>query len=99
MEANALTLCVRYMTKPGCREAFLRQLVEEGILDAIRQEEGCLRYDYYLSVQQAEEILLLEQWQTEAQQQRHLRAPHMDRLRQIKEQLVADTQLTRLTVE
>lgn len=99
MEQNTLTLCVRYMARPGCREAFLRQLTTEGIIDAIRQEEGCLRYDYYLSVQQAEEILLLEQWQTEELQQRHLRAPHMDRLREIKAQHVADTQLTRLRTE
>ena len=28
---------VRYQAKPGCREHFVRQLVEEGILTLIRQ--------------------------------------------------------------
>ena len=77
---NTLTLYVRYLAKPGCRETFLRQLTTHGIIDAIRREDGCLRYDYFLSVQNADEILLVEQWQTEQQQQAHLRTPHMDQL-------------------
>ena len=60
---NTLTLYVRYLAKPGCRETFLRQLTTHGIIDAIRREDGCLRYDYFLSVQNADEILLVEQWQ------------------------------------
>ena len=42
---NTLTLYVRYLAKPGCRETFLRQLTTHGIIDAIRREDGCLRYD------------------------------------------------------
>ena len=51
---NTLTLYVRYLAKPGCRETFLRQLTTHGVIDAIRREDGCLRYDYFLSVQNAE---------------------------------------------
>lgn len=99
MEQDAVTLLVTYQAKPGCREGFLRQLCTEGIIDTIRQEDGCLRYDYYLSVQDGDEILLLEQWQTEAQQQAHLRRAHMDRLREIKEQYVSSTHLQRIRAE
>ena len=66
---NTLTLYVRYLAKPGCRETFLRQLTTHGIIDAIRREDGCLRYDYFLSVQNADEILLVEQWESEEKQQ------------------------------
>ena len=38
---NTLTLYVRYLAKPGCRETFLRQLTTHGIIDAIRREDGC----------------------------------------------------------
>ena len=51
---NTLTLYVRYLAKPGCRETFLRQLTTHGIIDAIRREDGCLRYDYFLPVQNAD---------------------------------------------
>ena len=96
---NTLTLYVRYLAKPGCRESFLRQLTTEGIIDAIRREDGCLRYDYFLSVQNADEILLVEQWQTEEKQQAHLRTPHMDRLRRLKSEYVADARLGRVRLD
>ena len=44
-----LILYVKYQAKPGCRETFVRQIVEKGILTLIRQEPGCLAYDYYFS--------------------------------------------------
>ena len=96
---TTLTLYVRYLAKPGCRENFLRQLTTHGIIDAIRREDGCLRYDYFLSVQNADEILLVEQWQTQAHQRIHLQQPHMARLRELKEQYVSDTRLSRVTLE
>ena len=41
----------------------------------------------------------MEQWQTEEQQQAHLRAPHMDRLRRLKSEYVADAQLGRVHLD
>ena len=67
--------------------------------DTIRREEGCIRYDYYFSAQQEDKILLVEQWQTQAHQRIHLQQPHMARLRELKEQYVADTRLGRVTLE
>lgn len=55
-ESEPLTLYVVYTAKPGCREAFVRQIVMEGIADTIRREEGCIRYDYYFSAQQEDKF-------------------------------------------
>ena len=86
-------LSVNYFAKPGRREEFLRRIVEGGILAAIRAEEGCLRYDYYLSCQNEDEILLLEEWDTAEHQRIHMEQEHMQRLRVIKDDCIADTQL------
>lgn len=88
-----LKLSVNYFAKPGRREEFLRRIVEDGILAAIRTEEGCLRYDYYLSCQNEDEILLLEEWDTAERQRTHMEQEHMKRLRVIKDDCIADTQL------
>lgn len=92
---NMLKLSVNYFAKPGRREEFLRRVVEEGILTAIRREEGCLRYDYYLSCQNEDEILLLEAWDTEEHQRIHMEQEHMKRLRAIKDECIAETKLNR----
>lgn len=88
-----LKLSVNYFAKPDRREEFLRRIVEGGILAAIRAEEGCLRYDYYLSCQNEDEILLLEEWDTAEHQRIHMEQEHMKRLRIIKDDCIADTQL------
>lgn len=88
-----LKLSVNYFAKPGRREEFLRRIVEDGILAAIRAEVGCLRYDYYLSCQNEDEILLLEEWDTAEHQRTHMEQEHMKRLRVIKDDCIADTQL------
>ena len=73
-----LKLSVNYFAKPGRREEFLRRIVESGILSAIRGEDGCLRYDYYLSCQNEDEILLIEEWESREQQRVQKTLLHVD---------------------
>mgnify|MGYP000176188502 FL=1 len=98
-ESAPLTLYVAYTAKPGCRETFVRQIVMEGIADTIRREEGCIRYDYYFSAQDENELLLIERWESAAHQRVHMEQPHMARLREIKEKYIADTKLGRVRLE
>ena len=86
-----LTLYVKYTAKPGCRESYVRSIVEEGILTAIRAEEGCLCYDYYFSAQDENVVLLIEQWESEAHQRVHMQQPHMTRLRELKVRYIDST--------
>lgn len=86
-----LTLYVKYTAHEGCRERFLREIVEQGILTDIRNEAGCLRYDYYLSAQEENVILLIEQWESEAHQRVHMQQPHMKPLMEIKDKYIAET--------
>ena len=96
---NDLILYVRYRAKDGCRERFVREIVEQGILTLIRAEEGCLSYDYYFSAQDENEVLLIEHWEGEEYQRVHMQQPHMAKLRTIKEQYIEDTQLGRVRLE
>ena len=91
MHTSSFLLLVTYHTKPSMREAFLTDIPASGILDTIRVEEGCIRYDYFLSAADPNRILLVEEWASEAMQQAHMQTPHMAKLAQIKEKYVDDT--------
>ena len=93
------TIYVKYICLPQKRQAYLEKMKESGILAAIRAEEGCLRYDYYLSEQDENELLLLEQWETKAHQQVHLTQPHMELLRTFKGEYIARTRLGELQLK
>ena len=94
-----LMLYVCYMAKDGCRETFVRELVEVGILTLIREEPGCLAYDYYFSAQDEKELLLIERWESAEHQRIHMQQPHMTRLREIKDKYIAATKLGRVRLE
>lgn len=86
-------LNVTYEMNPGMRSDFLAAVQEGGLLDAIRSEDGCLKYDYYLSVDHPDRLLLVEYWRDRAAQQAHTTHPNMTRLAAIKARCVASTAL------
>ena len=87
------TIYVKFTCLPEKREAFIRRVKAEGILDAIRKEDGCIKYDYCLSEKDPCELLLIEQWESYNHQQIHLTQPHMACLRALKGEYITDTLL------
>ena len=87
------TIYVKFTCLPEKREAFIRKVTETGILAAIRGEDGCIKYDYYLSEKDPNELLLIEQWETKNHQQVHISQPHMAQLRQFTADYLCDTVL------
>ena len=86
-----IVLCVSYKAKPGMREAFLQEIESPEIQQKVEREEGCIRYEYYRSVQDEDELLLVEKWESEEHQAEHVKQPHMAALRELKEQYVVST--------
>ena len=87
------TIYVKFDCYPQKREAFIEKMKETGILQAIRAEDGCIKYDYYLSEKDPNEILLIEQWESKEHQQVHLTQPHMEQLREFKGEYIEKTVL------
>ncbi len=77
----------------GKREDFVKRVREEGILAEIRAEDGCYRYDYYFSDSDANELLLIEEWESKCHQQIHITQPHMDRLRSFNDDYIISATL------
>ena len=87
------TIYVVFKCVPGKREEYIGKLKAEGIVDAVREEDGCIRYDYYFSEKDPDEILLIEAWESKKHQEIHIEQPHMARLREIKPDFVLSTTL------
>ncbi len=88
-----LLVQVTYTMRPGQREGFLKMVRETGILQAVREEPGCLSYAYYLPEEDDGTLLLVERWTDAQAQQAHSDTPHMKRFGELKPQYVADTKL------
>lgn len=93
-----LLIQVTYTMRPGQRDAFVRKIRESGILDAIRGEEGCLGYSYYLPEEEDGTLLLIEKWTDAPAQKAHLETPHMKQMAAFKPEYVVDTKLISCTI-
>ena len=82
---------VNFECLPQKREAFIQKVKDTGILDAICTEDGCKKYDYYLSEKDPNELLLVEQWESKQHQQIHIEQPHMAQLREFKGDYISNT--------
>ena len=89
---------VKFVCVPAMREAFLQKMKDSGILAAIRAEDGCLLYEYYVSDENADEILLIEKWTSKEHQQVHMTQPHMARLREFQDDYIAGVTLGEFTL-
>ena len=86
-------LTVTYRAKPGCAKKFVDELEASGTADAVRKENGCIRYDYYYSAKNESTVFLFEEWESETHQQVHLTQPHMATLKQVKEAYILESEL------
>jgi quinol monooxygenase YgiN len=87
------TIYVSFKCIDGKREAFVERVKKEGILEAVLGEDGCHAYDYYFSDKDANELLLIEAWETKQHQEVHIAQPHMAKLRSFKGEYIETTKL------
>ncbi|MBQ7184173.1 MAG: antibiotic biosynthesis monooxygenase [Clostridia bacterium] len=61
-----ITVIIRYQGKNGAAKAFAGEMILSGTVAAIRAEEGNLRYEYCLPLEDEETVLLIDSWTDQA---------------------------------
>ena len=73
----SIVVNLRYTGTNGNAVRFAREMEQSGTADAIRAEEGNLRYEYYVPLDDAETVLLIDAWTDQAAIDRHHASPMM----------------------
>ena len=90
-----IVLHVTYTCLPGKAEEFVKALKESGIQESVRAEDGCLQYDYFLSQEEKDTVLLLEKWQDKDALAAHGARPCMAAIGKEKEGRVLEARVER----
>ena len=94
---DKFTILVIYTLKnQGDREAIVKEMLESGVLNAIRNEDGCISYDYYYPVENAKELVLFETWESPEHQKVHMIQPHMKRAKEITSKYVESVKVKKI---
>ena len=76
---------LRYTGKSGSERAFAEEMTSSGTVEAIRKENGNLRYEYYLSFDDPETVLLIDEWTDQAAIDRHHASPMMQKIAELRD--------------
>lgn len=92
---TGVTVNLYYTGRNGSARAFVNEMTESGIVDAIRREEGNLRYAYFFSADDPETVLLIDSWDGQAALDRHHASPLMARIAALREKYDLHTRAER----
>ena len=81
----AITVNLRYTGMDGKARKFAEEMISSGTVDAIRAEEGNLRYEYYQSLDDPETILLIDSWASQEAIDAHHATPMMATIAALRE--------------
>ena len=73
----SFTVNIYYTGKNGSAKAFAREMTESGIVERVRAEAGNERYEYFISMNDPETILLIDRWRDETALDIHHKSPMM----------------------
>lgn len=80
-----ITVNLYYTGKNGSARAFAEEMESGGIAAAIRAEDGNLRYQYFLPMDDPETVLLIDSWRDQAAIDAHHASPMMAQLAALRE--------------
>ena len=84
-QTMSITVNLRYTGTDGNAKKFAEEMISSGTVDAIRAEEGNLRYEYYQSLDDPETILLIDSWANQEAIDKHHATPMMDTIAKLRE--------------
>ena len=67
----SITMNLYYKGTNGNSKAFAEEMERSGVADSIRKEEGNLRYEYFIPMNDPETVLLIDSWDSQEALDRH----------------------------
>jgi len=86
-------IIVHYKCKPHQREAFLNEILKQELHFKSQQEAGNILYELACSVDNEDDVILLEKWQDLNAQKAHGSTAHYAALSELKKMYVLDTSI------
>ena len=84
-KSMSITVNLRYTGTDGNARKFVEEMISSGTVDAIKAEDGNLRYEYYQSFDDPETILLIDSWANQKAIDKHHATPMMDTIAKLRE--------------
>ena len=93
----SITVNIYYTGENGSARKFAEEMISSGTVDAIRKENGNLRYDYFLPIDDEETVLLIDSWENQEAIDIHHDSPMMKTIFELREKYNLHMKVERYT--
>ena len=81
----SIVVNLRYTGVNGNAAKFAQEMEQSGTADLIRAEDGNLRYEYYIPMNDPETVLLIDAWKDQEAIDKHHASPMMQTIASLRE--------------
>ena len=81
----SITVNIYYKGENGSARKFAEEMISSGTVEAIRNENGNIRYDYFYPIDDTETVLLIDSWENQEAIDVHHKTPMMDTIFKLRE--------------
>lgn len=81
----AITVNIYYSGEGGSARKFAEEMISSGVVDAIRAENGNLKYEYFFPMEDKETVLLIDSWENQQSIDAHHASPMMAKIIELRE--------------
>lgn len=81
----SITVNILYNGTGGNARRFAEEMEQSGTAELIRQEEGNLRYEYYVPLRDDGSVLLIDAWEDQSAIDRHHSSEMMKKVAKLRE--------------
>ena len=91
----SITVNLYYTGENGNALKFAQEMESSGTAEAIRREEGNLRYEYFIPMQDKETVLLIDSWESQQALDVHHASPMMQTIAASDDETTQDDKFIR----
>lgn len=81
----AITVNLYYTGTNGSAKKFAEEMTSSGVVQAIREEKGNLKYEYFFPMDDPETVLLIDSWENQEAIDEHHKTPMMQKIMELRE--------------
>lgn len=87
LEESIMSIVVNiyYSGENGSARKFAKEMISSGTVDAIRNEAGNIRYDYFFPLGDEETVLLIDSWENQESIDFHHQSPMMNKIAELRD--------------
>ena len=81
----SIVVNIYYSGENGSAQKFAKEMISSGTVDAIRNEAGNIRSDYFFPLGDEETVLLIDSWENQESIDFHHQSPMMNKIAELRD--------------